>query len=124
MKDFRILKVWERSHELILDVYKATRKLPKEERFALTDQIRRSGTSIETNIAEGCGRESDGDFKHFLIIAMGSSSELEYQLQLAYDLGYLEKIHYGCLAGELVEIRKMLNSLIQRIKSDGKMVIN
>ena len=119
MKDFKKLNVWERAHKFALETYKITRGFPKEELYSLTDQIRRSSTSIPTNIAEGCGRDSDLEFKRFLIIAMGSSSELEYQLLLAFDLGYIESSSYKKLNNGLIEIRKMLNSLIQKIKADN-----
>ncbi|HRJ76165.1 MAG TPA: four helix bundle protein, partial [Anaerolineales bacterium] len=82
MKDFRQLKVWEKSHQLALAVYKVTKSFPKEELYGLTTQIRRASMSIPTNIAEGCGRNTDADFARFLQIAMGSASETEYQLIL------------------------------------------
>jgi four helix bundle protein len=88
MKDFKELKVWVKAHQLTLAVYQATTTFPKEELYGLTSQMRRSAASIPTNIAEGCGRGSDDDFRRFLQIAMGSASELEYQLLLAHDLGY------------------------------------
>jgi four helix bundle protein len=93
MKDFRQLKVWEKSHQLALSVYKATKKFPKEELYGLTSQIRRASMSIPTNIAEGCGRNTDKEFARFLQIAMGSASETEYQLILARDLEFFQQIH-------------------------------
>jgi four helix bundle protein len=93
MKDFRQLKVWEKSHQLALAIYKATKEFPKEELYGLTSQIRRSSMSVPTNIAEGCGRNTDADFARFLQIAMGSASETGYQLILAHDLEFLPKIH-------------------------------
>ena len=83
MKDFRQLKVWEKSHQLALAIYKVTKEFPKEELYGLTSQIRRASMSIPTNIAEGCGRNTDADFARFLQMAMGSASETEYQLILA-----------------------------------------
>jgi four helix bundle protein len=82
-QDFRNLVVWQKSHELVLDVYRISRDFPREELFGLTSQIRRCAVSIPLNMAEGCGRGSDPDFARFLVIAMGSSSELEYQLLLS-----------------------------------------
>lgn len=86
MKDFRKLKVWEKSHQLTLAIYENTSSFPQSELYGLTSQIRRSAYSIPTNIAEGSGRGSDAELARFLTIAMGSASELEYQLQLACEL--------------------------------------
>src|SRR6266545_5951281 len=94
MKDFRQLKVWEKSHQLALEIYKATKNFPKEELYGLTSQLRLSSMSIPTNIAEGCGRFTDADFARFLQMAMGSASEAEYQLILARDLEFLPKELY------------------------------
>lgn len=80
MKDFRDLKVWEKAHRLTLDIYKATSAFPRDEHYGPTSQIKRSCTSIPANIAEGCGRRSNAELAHFLQIAMGSASELEYHL--------------------------------------------
>ena len=93
MKDFRQLKVWEKSHQLALAIYKSTKEFPKEEVYGLTSQIRHASMSIPTNIAEGCGRNTDKEFARFLQIAMGSASEAEYQLILARDLNFLPTIH-------------------------------
>jgi four helix bundle protein len=90
MKDFRTLKVWNRAHALTLTIYKLTQEFPKQELYALTNQMQRAAVSIPTNIAEGCGRDSDAELKRFSVIAMGSSSELEYLLLLAHDLGFLQ----------------------------------
>ena len=97
MKDFRQLKVWEKAHGLTLEIYKATLVFPADERFGLTSQMRRCSSSIGANIAEGCGRSSDGDFCRFLEIAMGSVTELDYHLLLARDLGYLNISAYELL---------------------------
>jgi four helix bundle protein len=117
VKDFRSLKVWEKSHVLTLVVYKSTDGFPKQELYALTNQIQRAAVSITTNIAEGCGKDSDAELKRYFLIAMGSSSELEYLLLLAHDLGYLSDDIYQIMQNDLVEIRKMLNAFIQRLKS-------
>ena len=119
MKDFRSLKVWNRAHALTLTIYKLTREFPKQELYALTSQIQRAVASVPTNIAEGCGRDSDAELKRFSPIAMGSSSELEYLLLLAHDLGYLETDVYQSTHAELVEIRRMLNSFIQTLKASS-----
>ena len=116
MKDFRQLQVWEKSHELVLDIYTITSRFPKNELFGLTSQIRRASSSIPTNIAEGCGRGSDADFCRFLQISMGSASETEYELQLAHDLGYLDDAAYESLNRKVIEVKRMLSSLIVKIK--------
>src|SRR5215467_1978971 len=119
MKDFRQLKVWEKSHQLALSIYQATTKFPKEELYGLTSQIRRASISIPTNIAEGCGRASDADFARFLQIAMGSASETEYELLLARDLEFLSSPHYDHLHTLTEEVKRMLTSLIRSVKAEG-----
>ena len=118
MKDFKDLKVWERSHHLTLSVYKATAAFPREELYGLTSQIRRASASIPTNIAEGCGRNSDNELARFLEIAMGSASELEYLLLLSNDLNLLDNTDYDGLATAVIEVKKMLASLIRKIRAD------
>ena len=119
MKDFRQLKVWEKSHQLALAVYKATKEFPKEELYGLTSQIRRSSMSIPTNIAEGCGGNTDKEFARFLQIAMGSASETEYQLILARDLNFLPNDSYEQLHNEVEEVKRMLASLLKTIRTDS-----
>ena len=118
MKDFRQLKVWEKSHQLALAVYKATKELPKEELYGLTSQMRRAAMSIPTNIAEGCGRNTDAEFARFLQIAMGSASETEYQLLLSHDLGFLNKEQYDRLNLDVTEVKRMLASLLKTLRAD------
>ena len=117
MKDFRDLKIWGRSHQLTLQVYKLTRSFPKEEMYGLVSQMRRSASSVPTNIAEGCGRNTDADFARFLDASMGSASELDYQLILSRDLAYLSLDAYETINTELVEIKKMLNAFIQKFRA-------
>ena len=116
MKDFRSLKVWEKAHELTLAIYEVTREFPKHEIYGVTGQIQRTAVSVPTNIAEGCGKDSDAELKRYFLIAMGSSSELEYLLLLARDLGYLPAENYQILQSKLIEVRKMLNAFIQHLK--------
>ncbi|HEX6270053.1 MAG TPA: four helix bundle protein [Anaerolineales bacterium] len=118
MKDFRQLKVWEKSHQLALAIYKATKEFPKEELYGLTSQIRRSSMSIPTNIAEGCGRNTDADFARFLQMAMGSASETEYQLILARDLEFLPTDSYVNLHNDVEEVKRMLASLLKTLRAD------
>ncbi len=118
MRDFRSLKVWENSHQLALKIYRATLAFPKHEEYGLRSQIRRAAISIPANIAEGCGRRTDAELAHFLQIAMGSSSELEYLLILAHDLTYITQEDYEGLQSELTEIRKMLNSFLHKLNAN------
>ena len=119
MKNFRNLKVWEKSHGLTLKIYRATANFPKDELYGLTSQIRRASASIPANIAEGCGRQSEAEFARFLYISLGSATELEYHLLLAFDLNFLQKETYVKMEGELVEVKKMLVSLIQKLKANS-----
>ncbi|MBN1451011.1 MAG: four helix bundle protein [Anaerolineales bacterium] len=118
MKDFRTLKVWEKSHVLVLVIYKETQSFPKNELYGITSQIQRAAVSVPTNLAEGCGKDSDAELGRYFKIAMGSSSELEYLLLLAHDLGYLADYQYNQLQTALVEVRKMLNAFIQKLKAN------
>ena len=117
MKDFRTLEVWKKSHELSLAIYRETRGFPREELFGLTSQIRRASTSISANIAEGCGRGSDADFARFLQIAFGSASELDSHLLLSRELEFLNEKEYQQIYERILEIRRMLSSLIRRVNS-------
>lgn len=117
MENFRDLKVWAKSHQLTLDVYRATRFFPKDELYGLTSQIRRSCSSIPANIAEGCGRGSDADLGRFLQIAIGSASELEYHLFLARDLELLPDDIHETLDAEVIEVKRMLTSFIQKLRA-------
>ena len=118
MQDFRNLDVWKKSHELTLTVYKASKAFPDDERFGLTSQLRRGVASIPANLAEGCGRGTDADFGRFVQNAMGSSSEVEYHFLLAKDLTYLVADQYAVLDGEITRIKRMLASLLRRIRSN------
>jgi four helix bundle protein len=119
MQNFRDLKVWNKAHDLALAVYAATEAFPAAERYGLTSQMRRAATSMPTNIAEGCGRSSDADFGRFLHMAMGSASELEYLVLLARDLRILsDPVHEG-LTVATEEVKRMLASLIGRLKADS-----
>ena len=118
MKDFRTLSVWRKSHELTLLAYRHTGTFPREELFGLTSQIRRASSSIPANIAEGCGRGSDGDFSRFLQIAFGSTSELDYHLLLAKDLQLLNDENYTELYERVFELKRMLASLIRKVQVD------
>lgn len=118
MRDFRELKVWEKAHHLAVKVYNATEDFPQREAFGLTSQMRRSAVSIPSNIAEGCGRRGDAEFARFLSIAMGSASELEYYvLLLAPALGFLPEGKSTELGAQVVEVKRMLAALLQKLNA-------
>jgi four helix bundle protein len=119
MRDFRELKVWEKSHQLTIHVYKVTRRFPRDETYGLMSQIRRAATSIGANIAEGCGRSGDAEFARFLTITMGSASELEYHLLLAHHLEFVSKSEHVQLTAQVTEVKKMLTAFIQALNTDS-----
>jgi four helix bundle protein len=117
LRNFRKLSVWEKSHALTLTIYKSTSSYPKEERYGLTSQMRRAASSIPSNIAEGCGRNTEPQFARFLNIAFGSASELEYQIILSKDLEFISDETFEKLIEQVIEIKRMLFSLLQKVKS-------
>lgn len=119
MKDFHELKVWRKAHELTLVVYRATAGFPREERYGLTSQLRRSCSSIAANLAEGCGRSGDAELARFCSIAMGSASELEYHLLLAKDLELIKLADYEDLASRASVVKRMLTGLLQKLKAES-----
>ena len=116
MKDFKELKVWHKAYDLALRVYEASRSFPREEMYGLTSQLRRSAVSIGANIAEGCGRRSDGELVRFLQIARGSSSEVEHHLLLARDLKFLQAATHQDIEKRLQEVQRMLTSLVSSVQ--------
>lgn len=119
MKDFKNLLVWKKAHEMTLDVYQATKALPKEETYGLTSQLRRAASSVPANIAEGCGRNSDAELAHFLQIAASSASEVEYHLLLARDLKFIDSKEHENLTSEIIEIKKMLNAFLKKLRAES-----
>jgi four helix bundle protein len=115
MRDFKTLTVWQKAHQLTLQVYKVTMTFPKDEIYGLTSQTRRAASSIPANIAEGCGRNGDAELRRFLTISMGSASELEYHALLAHDLGYLTNEAYKQLDCDITEVKRMLTGFIQKL---------
>ena len=118
MEDFKDLRVWGKAYELTLSVYKKTYGFPKEEMYGLTSQLRRATSSIGANIAEGCGRRSDPEMRRFLQIARGSANEVEYHLLLARDLRFLPVEDFKELENRVLEIQRMLASLVQRLSPE------
>jgi four helix bundle protein len=119
MRDFRELKVWEKAYRFTLQVYRITKNFPSDEQFGLTVQLRRAAASVPTNIAEGCGRDSERELARFMGIAGGSASEVEYQLLLACDLNYIQDETYRELNQQVNEVKRMLNSFIQKLTANG-----
>ena len=122
MRNYEDLQVWRKAHVLTLAIYKSTRCFPSEERFGLTSQIRRSCSSIGANLAEGCGRRSDGEMARFTQIAMGSGAELSYHLRLARDLELLSEVSFEHLRCDLNEVMRMLSALSQKLKPRTEVV--
>jgi len=120
MKDFRKLKVWEMAHKFALSLYRETRSFPLAEQNGITSQIRRAAISIPSNIAEGCGRNSDAELRRFCEIAMGSASEVEYQLMLCRDLNLLSEDRHHWLESELIDCKRMLNSFIRTLRESER----
>lgn len=116
MRNFKELEIWQQSHQLVIKIYKATIGFPEEEKYGLISQMRRSASSIPMNIAEGCGRGSDKELRRFCEIAMGSASELEYQLILSEELSYISKESYESLNSDLLVVKKRLNVFIQFLR--------
>tara|TARA_R110002049_G_scaffold233841_1_gene407134 strand:+ start:190 stop:540 length:351 start_codon:yes stop_codon:yes gene_type:complete len=114
MHNYKQLEVWKRGIELSTTIYKITKNFPTEEKFGLITQMRKSAVSISSNIAEGAGRNSDNEFRHFLNISFGSCSELETQLIISKNLGYLSSNEFELTSTELTEIQKMVFTLIRK----------
>jgi four helix bundle protein len=117
MQDYKELKVWQKSHEFVLSIYRSLSGFPKEETYNLVSQLKRASTSIPSNIAEGTGRFTPKDFAHFLQNALGSAHEVEYQLLLSKDLGFITIEMYSSLVQDINEIKAMLIMLIKRVRS-------
>ena len=117
MRDYKKYTVWQKSHELVLEVYKILKLFPKDELFGLISQMKRSSSSIPTNIAEGCGRSSDKDFCRFLYFSFGSANELEYQIILSIELKFIEIENSQKLLFQVEEVKKMLNALITKLNA-------
>jgi len=116
MQNYKDLKVWVKAHLFTLAVYEASRLFPKEEIYSLTNQLRRAASSIPANIAEGCGKNTQAEFAHFLNIALGSANESEYFLILSKDLKYLNQVDFDDLSSMINEIKAMLISLINKVR--------
>ena len=116
MQHFTELKVWQRSHTLVLDLYRLTSHFPADERFGLTSQLRRAAASVPTNIAEGAKRTGRQDYARFLNISQGSLAEAEYLIMLSRDLGYLAPEKAKDALSEVSEIAGMLHGLRKKVE--------
>jgi four helix bundle protein len=114
LQDFKKLKVWQLSREFVSDIYKLTSNFPNHELHSMTNQLRRASYSIPSNIAEGCGKESQKEFKRYLNIAQGSIKEIECFLILANDLKYLSKEEFSELNEKINIIGKMIYCLSKK----------
>lgn len=117
MKDFKELEVWQRGHEMAIEIFGLTQGFPSEEKFGLISQMRRSSQSIPTNIAEGCGRNSKKELIRFCSIAMGSASELEYQLILSKDINLINKENYDETNEKLLVLKRKLNAYMKYLRT-------
>jgi four helix bundle protein len=117
MQHFRELKIWQKSHALVLNLYRLTKGFPGDERFGLTSQLRRAAVSVPTNIAEGTKRRGKQDYARFLNIAEGSLSETEYLLMLSCELGYLQRKETESPLSEISEIARMLYALRCKVEA-------
>lgn len=117
VRTFRDLRVWQASYDLCIDLYEASKKFPKDEQFALTSQMRRAAVSVSSNIAEGFGRRQPKDKEHFYVMAAGSATELESQLEIAKGLGYLTQDQFDDLLQQCLSCTRQLHALLKTHRS-------
>ena len=116
IRSWRDLIVWQKSHRLVLDIYRLTAGFPRDERYRLTDQLCRAAASVSTNIAEGKGRYSSGEYAKFVTIAKGSAEEVQYLLLLAKDLEYISPDIYSEISTRYQEVGKLVYGLLMALK--------
>lgn len=121
MHNFKNLAVWNKSRELVKEIYFLTADFPDDERYGLSSQIKRCVISIPSNIAEGSGRSSDLDFIRFLKISLGSAYELETQIILTLDLQIINEFQFDSISKNISEIQKMLHGLIKSLQTDKRL---
>ena len=117
LKNYKELKVWQKSYQLCVEIYGTTKRFPNDERYGLTSQIRRAAVSVPSNIAEGYGRKTIPEYLRSLYIAYGSNCELETQILLSGDLGYIKEKDTKDLLGKLGEVERMLKALIKSLEN-------
>ena len=120
MQDFRNLTVWQKARRLTKPVYETTAALPSSEEFGLKSQMRRAAVSICSNIAEGCGRRGDREFRRFLDVAMGSACELECETILSGDLAFVAAEKQDAILDAIIQVKRMLGGLIKSLNPEGK----
>lgn len=113
---FTDLEAWQYGHALAVDIYKVTKNWPKDEQYGLISQIRRAAVSVTSNLAEGFSRSTKSDKKHFYVMAHGSLTELQNQLLLSKDIGYLDNASLQKLAGKTVVVHKLITGLIKSLE--------
>jgi four helix bundle protein len=118
IKTYRDLMVWQKSMTLVTTIYQTTNSFPSSEQFGLISQIRRAAVSLPSNIAEGYGRNSLGDYTRFLQIAISSLYEIQTQLEISYNLNYLPLSKFDTAFEQTREIERMLSGLIQKLKNN------
>ena len=128
IETFTDLNAWKEAHILVLSIYKTTRIFPREETYSLTDQMRRAAVSIVSNIAEGFSRESYKEKVQFYAISRGSNTELQSQLLIAKDLGYMPILEFTQLNQQAIIVHKLITGLIKasklRIMNNGRRIMN
>lgn len=115
MRDYKKYSIWEEGHQLTLSIYRLVESFPDKEKYRLVDQMCRASYSVPSNIAEGCGRESDAEFKRFLVIARGSVTELGYFLTLSKDLKYIDQSSFEALFDQTDKLGRGLTNLIKKL---------
>ena len=121
MRNFRNYEMWKESIKLSTKVYKLVQNFPVYETYGLGGQLRRAVVSIASNIAEGAGRASEKDFAHFLQVSLGSAHEVETQLHIAHQLGYITQDDLNHLLMDITSIEKQLYEMIQRLTHSKKL---
>ena len=117
MSNYKSLQVWQKAHQLALDIYRLADELPSREQFGIAKQLRRGAVSVVSNLAEGSGRGTDKEFARFVDISRGSAIEMECQLLLARDLGYIDSVQHDAIADRISEVSRMLIGLRKRLRS-------
>jgi len=123
IKSYKELLIWQKGISLVKEVYKITKKFPNEEKFALIDQIHRSAISIPSNISEGQARQHSKEFRQFLYMALGSLAELDTQLTIAAELGYIDDDDFNKLNAKVVELRKMISGILKKLVTDHQPLV-